>query len=130
MLGKVRILMEKKKTKNVLGTDLESCCCSPMTGFLRDGYCDTNAMDYGTHIACALITKEFLNFTKLKGNDLTTPIPEYEFPGLKAGDKWCLCILRWKEAYEAGVAPPLKLEATHEKALEYVPKLILEKFRT
>jgi uncharacterized protein (DUF2237 family) len=87
-------------------------------------------MDYGTHIACAVITNEFLNFTRLKGNDLTTPIPEYEFPGLKAGDKWCLCILRWKEAYEAGVAPPLKLEATHEKALEYVPKLILEKFRT
>ena len=114
----------------MLGTDLESCCCSPMTGFLRNGYCDTNAMDYGTHIACALITNEFLNFTRLKGNDLTTPIPEYEFPGLKAGDKWCLCILRWKEAYEAGVAPPLKLEATHEKALEFVPKLILEKFRT
>ncbi len=121
--------MKKIKEKNVLGTDLEPCCYNPLTGFMRDGYCSLNNTDRGTHIACALITDEFLNYTKSKGNDLTTPILEYNFPGLKAGDKWCLCILRWREAFEAGVAPRLKLEATHERALEYVSRLILEEFR-
>ena len=105
---------------NVLGTPLIGCCTDPMTGFYRDGVCNTGPMDSGRHVVCAVMTEEFLTFTKSRGNDLSTPRPEYQFPGLKAGDGWCLCALRWKEAWEAGVAPPVKLEATHEKALEYV----------
>ena len=106
--------------KNVLGTKLKSCCTDPMTGFYRDGYCKTGAEDYGTHVVCAEMTEAFLTFTKSRGNDLSTPIPAYQFPGLKPGDKWCLCALRWKEAYEAGVAPPVVLERTHKKALEFI----------
>jgi uncharacterized protein (DUF2237 family) len=105
---------------NVLGTPLIGCCTDPMTGFYRDGVCNTGPTDSGRHVVCAIMTEEFLRFTKSRGNDLSTPRPEYQFPGLKAGDGWCLCALRWKEAWEAGVAPPVKLEATHEKALEYV----------
>ena len=116
-----------EKAKNILGTELQSCCTEPMTGFFRDGYCNTNQMDQGTHVVCAIVTDEFLEFTKSRGNDLSTPRPEFQFPGLKAGDGWCLCALRWKEAYEAGVAPPLKPEATHAKALEFVQKEELEK---
>ena len=107
--------------KNVLGGILQPCCTDPMTGFFRDGSCRTNAQDHGTHVVCAVVTDSFLTFTKSRGNDLITPAPAYRFPGLKAGDGWCLCALRWREAYEAGVAPPVKLEATHEKALEYIP---------
>ena len=106
--------------KNVLQTDLRSCCIDPLTGFYRDGYCRTGPQDTGRHIICAVMTAEFLAFSKTRGNDLITPIPHYQFPGLKPGDQWCLCALRWKEALEAGVAPPVVLEATHEKALEYV----------
>lgn len=112
--------------KNILGTPLQSCCTDPITGFFRDGFCNTNQMDQGTHVVCAIITDEFLAFTKSRGNDLSTPRPEYEFPGLKAGDGWCLCALRWKEAYEADVASPIKPEATHEKALEILDKQALE----
>ncbi len=119
--------MAKEKAKNVLGTELQSCCTDPMTGFFRDGYCSSNEMDQGTHLVCAVMTDEFLDFTKSRGNDLITPQPEYRFPGLKAGDGWCLCVLRWKEADEAGVAPPVKPEATHEKALEFIDKAVLEK---
>ena len=115
--------------RNVLGTELKSCCNDPITGFLRDGFCSTNQTDKGTHVVCAIITDDFLSFTNSKGNDLATPMPEYGFPGLKKGDRWCLCVLRWKEAYEAGMAPPLKLNATHEETLNYVPMDILEKFR-
>ena len=118
--------MVEKKAKNILGGDLQSCCTDPMTGFFRDGYCNTNQMDQGSHVVCAILTDEFLEFTKSLGNDLSTPRPEYEFPGLKAGDRWCLCALRWKEAYDAGVAPPVKPEATHEKALEFIDKEALE----
>ncbi len=107
-------------TKNVLGTELKKCCDSPVTGFYRNGYCHTGPQDYGTHTTCAVLTKEFLEFTKSKGNDLMTPQPQYNFPGLKPGDKWCLCALRWMEAYKAGVAPQIELEATHEKMLEYI----------
>jgi len=121
--------MKKEQVRNVLGSELKSCCNDPMTGFLRDGFCNTSHIDYGTHVVCAIITDDFLSFTKSKGNDLVTPMPEYEFPGLKKGDRWCLCALRWKAAYEAGMAPPLKLEATHEKALKYISIDILEKFR-
>ncbi|MCY4178097.1 MAG: DUF2237 domain-containing protein [Endozoicomonadaceae bacterium] len=120
--------MAEKKAKNILGTELQSCCTNPVTGFFRDGYCRTGPADRGTHVVCAIVTEEFLTFTKSKGNDLSTPQPEYDFPGLKAGDAWCLCALRWKEACEAGVAPPLKPEATHEKTLEFIDKQILEKY--
>ena len=105
---------------NVFGQPLELCCDNPKTGFYRDGFCNTGSIDLGTHVVCAEMTKEFLDFTKSKGNDLSTPNPIYDFPGLKPGDFWCLCALRWKEAYEAGVAPNVKLEATHDKALEYL----------
>lgn len=91
-----------------------------MTGFYRTGSCDTGPEDRGVHVVCAQMTPAFLNFSRDRGNDLITPIPEYNFPGLKAGDRWCLCATRWQEAYEAGVAPPVVLEATHEAALNYV----------
>lgn len=116
------------KAKNILGEDLQPCCTDPMTGYFRDGYCNTNQMDHGTHVVCAIVNDKFLEFSKSRGNDLSTPVPEYQFPGLKDGDGWCLCVLRWKEAYEAGFAPPIKLKSTHEKALEFIPKEILEEF--
>ncbi len=106
-------------TKNVLGSPLGKCCDSPKTGFYRDGFCHTGPQDHGTHVACATVTQAFLDFSRARGNDLITPRPEWNFPGLKAGDKWCLCALRWLEAKRAGVAPPLDLAATHEKMLEY-----------
>lgn len=113
--------------KNVLGTALEACCFEPKTGFYRDGFCKTGTDDIGTHVVCAIMTEEFLHYSKLKGNDLITPIPYYQFPGLKPGDKWCLCVSRWKEAYEEGLAPAVILEATHEKALNYVTfEMLLE----
>ena len=114
---------------NVLGTELLACCFDPKTGFYRDGYCKTGEEDIGTHIVCARMTDDFLRFTKDKGNDLTTPIPIYQFPGLKEGDFWCLCVSRWKQAYDAGVAPPVKLEATHEKVLDYVSFDILLEYK-
>lgn len=106
--------------KNVLGTDLKIAGTNPVTGYYRDGYCTTGANDVGKHVIAATITDEFLAFTKAQGNDLITALPHYNFPGLKAGDCWCLCASRWKEAYEAGVAPPVNLEATHVKALDFV----------
>lgn len=106
------------QARNVLGTDLQVCCTEPMTGFYRDGYCNTGGQDFGVHVVCAEMTAEFLEFTKAQGNDLSTPMPAYNFPGLKPGDCWCLCASRWQEAFEAGIAPPVKLEATHARALE------------
>lgn len=106
--------------KNVLGTELKDCSTSPLTGFYRDGCCRTGAEDIGIHIVCARVTEEFLSFSKAAGNDLITPMPIYQFPGLKPGDKWCLCVLRWQEALDAGVAPPVDLEATHISVLEFV----------
>lgn len=112
---------------NVLGTELIACCLAPKTGFYRDGFCKTGPEDIGTHVVCAVMTDDFLRFTKSKGNDLSTPMPMYQFPGLKDGDAWCLCVSRWKEAYDAGVAPPVKLEATHENTLDYVSfEMLLE----
>ena len=105
---------------NVLGTPLVACSFDPLTGFLRDGCCNTNAQDQGTHVVCARMTAEFLVFSRARGNDLMTPRPESRFPGLKAGDRWCLCALRWREALQAGVAPPIHMEATHAKALETI----------
>ena len=106
--------------KNVLVGALIACSISPLSGFYRDGCCKTGAEDAGTHTVCAKITDEFLEYTKSKGNNLSTPIPAYQFPGLKEGDFWCLCALRWKEALMAGKAPKVKLEATHEKTLEFI----------
>ncbi|HMS09589.1 MAG TPA: DUF2237 domain-containing protein [Pyrinomonadaceae bacterium] len=110
----------KPKPRNVLGGELESCCTDPMTGFYRDGYCKTGVDDTGRHTVCVRVTDEFLAFSKAAGNDLSTPRPEWSFPGLKDGDKWCLCMLRWKEALEHGMAPQVFLRATHEHALTVI----------
>ncbi len=104
--------------KNVIDGNLEVCCTSPMTGFYRDGLCRTGGQDFGSHVVCAEVTSEFLEFTKSQGNDLSTP--NSNFPGLKPGDRWCLCASRWQEALEAGVACPVVLESTHARALEVV----------
>ncbi|MFS4415818.1 DUF2237 family protein [Maribacter sp. 2307ULW6-5] len=106
--------------RNVLGTELQECCQNPKTGFYRDGFCRTGNEDVGTHVVCSIMTEEFLVYTKAQGNDLSTPLPMYQFPGLRPGDHWCLCASRWKQAYLAGKAPEVVLEATHEKALDYV----------
>ena len=106
------------KQKNVLGEELESCCHSPMTGYFRDGHCRTDETDQGSHTVCALMTAEFLAFSKRAGNDLSTPRPDLGFPGLRPGDKWCVCAARWEEAFISGAAPPVVLAATHERALE------------
>ena len=106
--------------KNVLGGPLNVCCLAPATGFYRDGYCRTDQHDRGKHVVCTIVTQEFLEYSKGQGNDLMTPIPEYGFLGLQDGDSWCLCVSRWAEAYHAGVAPPVKLSASHEKALTVV----------
>ncbi len=108
------------ENKNVLGEALQTCCTSPMTGFYRDGTCQTGPQDRGVHVVCAQLTEAFLSYTKAQGNDLSTPRPEYNFPGLKPGDKWCLCAARWKEALDDGVAPPVVLASTHKAALEHV----------
>ncbi|GAB1542507.1 DUF2237 domain-containing protein [Scytonema sp. NUACC21] len=108
------------EAKNVLGEPLEICCTSPMTGYYRDGKCNTGGGDFGVHVVCAQVTEEFLAYTKSRGNDLSTPVPAFNFPGLKPGDRWCLCASRWQEALEAGVAPPVVLSATHASALEHV----------
>ncbi len=113
---------------NVFGQKLLTCSTDPMTGFFRDGCCQTGEEDRGTHTVCALLTGEFLEFSKSRGNDLMTPIPAYGFPGLKEGDQWCLCALRWMEAYRAGVAPMIKLEATNEATLKIIPLSILIQF--
>ncbi len=106
--------------KNVLGTELESCSTSPMTGFYRDGCCRTGGGDVGIHVVCAEMTEEFLQFSRSRGNDLSTPNPMFDFPGLTPGDRWCLCAERWKEALVEGVAPGVVLAATHISALEFV----------
>jgi len=113
---------------NVLGTPLQACCYEPITGYFRDGYCKTIQEDTGTHVICAVVTKEFLDYTKTKGNDLSTPRPHWSFPGLNPGDKWCLCVSRWLEAEKVGKAPQIILEATHQKALDYVSLDILMKY--
>ena len=109
-----------EQIKNVLGNKLKSCCKSPMTGFFRNGRCDTGPQDAGAHVVCAQMTAEFLAFSKSRGNDLSTPMPQYNFAGLAPGDCWCLCALRWQEAFEAGAAPQVRLASTHEAALEYI----------
>ena len=108
------------KPKNVLGTELKVCCTDPMTGFYRDGFCRTGPEDTGRHTVCIIATDEFLAYSKSAGNDLSTPRPEYSFPGLVEGDRWCLVAVRWKQALEAGMAPQVILQATHESVLDIV----------
>lgn len=105
--------------KNVFGSELATCSTNPMTGFFRNGCCETGETDRGVHVVCAVMTSDFLEFTSSRGNDLSTPNPVFGFPGLKPGDRWCLCAMRWDEARAAGVAPPVVLEATHIGALEF-----------
>lgn len=113
---------------NVLGEALAPCGLDPVTGFFRDGCCNTDYEDVGIHVVCASMTREFLAFSKKSGNDLSTPVPDAGFPGLKPGDRWCLCAGRWKEALDAGVAPPVFLQATHEEALAIVPLDVLKRY--
>lgn len=113
-------LVVKTGAKNVLGTDLQECSRDPLTGFYRDGCCNTGGGDFGVHVVCARMTEDFLAFTRARGNDLSSPLLEMQFPGLKPGDFWCLCASRWSEALAAGVAPPVNLDATHISALEFV----------
>lgn len=120
--------MQTDQQLNVLGTLLELCCNNPMTGYWRDGICRTASEDYGTHVVCAVMTQEFLEYSKSRGNDLSTPIAAYQFPGLRPGDKWCLCILRWLEAEKAGVAPQINLKATNDAALKFTSLDLLKKY--
>jgi hypothetical protein len=107
---------------NVLGTPLQACCRDPLTGFYRDGFCHTGPEDRGLHTVCAVMTEEFLAYTRTVGNDLSTPVPAYGFPGLEPGDRWCLCVTRWAEALQADCAPAVVLAATHVSALEFVSR--------
>ena len=111
--------------KNVLGGHLVACSYDPVTGFFRDGCCNTDSIDAGNHTICARVTEEFLAFSRNQGNDLSTPIPAHRFAGLKPGDRWCVCAAHWREALHGGAAPPVVLEATHERALRVVPLEIL-----
>lgn len=118
----------RKPSRNVLGERLESCSEKPVTGFFRNGCCDTSAEDLGSHTVCAVMTAEFLAFSKARGNDLSTPMPEFGFAGLKPGDRWCLCAPRWQEAFEAGQAPRVALRASHEGALDHCALADLKRF--
>ena len=119
---------EKRPQKNVFGEPLATCSDSPITGFFRDGCCNTGPQDFGSHTVCAVMTVAFLDYSKRAGNDLSTPVAEYGFPGLRAGDRWCLCAARWQQAFEAGMAPKVVLSATHERALEIVSLRDLKRF--
>jgi Uncharacterized protein conserved in bacteria len=114
--------------KNVLGNPLQPCSLDPLTGWYRDGSCRTDEMDYGTHVACVKVTEPFLKFSFERGNDLITPNPTHRFPGLKPGDRWCLCARRWLEAHFAGMAPPIYLESTHERMLEFIDLETLQRY--
>ena len=120
--------MEMDESLNVFGEPLESCGDDPVTGFFRDGCCNTSGQDVGSHTVCVALTDEFLQFSKSRGNDLMTPIPAYGFPGLKEGQRWCLCASRWREAHEAGKAPRVYLRRTHRRALETVPMDVLRRY--
>ncbi|MDG2088984.1 MAG: DUF2237 domain-containing protein [Arenicellaceae bacterium] len=111
----------ESKALNVLGGELQDCSFDPVTGFFRDGCCNTNAQDVGSHTICVRLTEEFLQFSKATGNDLSTPMPQFNFPGLNPGDQWCLCAVRWLQAFDQNMAPSVRLTATHERALDIVP---------
>ncbi len=119
---------ERRQQRNVLGEPLTDCSRRPMTGFFRTGCCETSPQDFGAHVVCIVATAEFLAFSKARGNDLSTPMPEFHFPGLQPGDRWCLCAIRWQEALEADAAPRVVLSATHERALEYVSLADLKRY--
>lgn len=114
--------------RNIFNEPLVPCSFNPVTGYFRDGCCKTNENDIGSHVVCAVMTEEFLEFSVSQGNDLVTPMPQWGFPGLKPGDQWCLCAVRWNEAYLAGVAPPVVLESTNMSALDYIPIEALRRF--
>ncbi|MEM8656262.1 MAG: DUF2237 domain-containing protein [Pseudomonadota bacterium] len=118
--------MEPEESVNVLGTELQICGMDPVTGFFRDGHCNTCAADQGSHTVCAVMTAEFLAYSKYVGNDLSTPRPEYRFAGLKPGDSWCLCASRFLQAHDEGCAPKVSLDATHKRALDVVPLDVLQ----
>jgi uncharacterized protein (DUF2237 family) len=122
--------MNKPGSRNVLGGPLKSCSTKPMTGFFRNGCCDTCEEDVGCHTVCVEVSSAFLQFSRVAGNDLSTPHPEFDFPGLKPGDRWCLCASRWLQALEHGMAPPVSLASTHERTLEVVPLELLQQHAT
>ena len=115
------------ESNNVFGEALETCSEKPITGFFRDGCCNTSEEDLGSHTVCVEVTEDFLEYSRFRGNDLTTPMPDYGFPGLEPGDRWCLCAARWLEAYHQGMAPRVLLRRTHQKALDIVPMEFLRK---
>jgi uncharacterized protein (DUF2237 family) len=120
--------MEIDESINVFGEALEACCHDPITGFFRDGKCNTSKHDVGSHTVCIKVTKEFLEYSRFKGNDLSTPVPEFNFKGLKAGNSWCLCAARWLEAEKDNMAPRIHLSRTHIKALDIVPMELLKRY--
>ena len=120
--------MSEEEQFNIFNEPLEACSFYPVTGFFRSGCCETSEQDTGSHTVCAIMTEEFLKFSKSKGNDLSTPVPAFDFPGLNSGDRWCLCAARWLEAYEAGSAPSIIARATHRRALEIIPMEAMKEF--
>ena len=120
--------MSEEEQFNIFNEPLEACSFDPVTGFFRSGCCETSEQDTGSHTVCAIMTEEFLKFSKSKGNDLSTPVPAFDFPGLNSGDRWCLCAARWLEAYEAGSAPSIIARATHRRALEIIPMEVMKEF--
>ena len=120
--------MNEDDQLNIFNEPLEACNLDPVTGFFRSGCCETSEQDTGSHTVCAIMTEEFLKFSKSKGNDLSTPVPAFDFPGLNSGDRWCLCAARWLEAYEAGSAPSIIARATHRRALEIIPMEVMKEF--
>ena len=120
--------MSEEDQLNIFNEPLEACSFDPVTGFFRSGCCETSELDTGSHTVCAIMTEEFLKFSKSKGNDLSTPVPAFDFPGLNSGDRWCLCAARWLEAYEAGSAPSIIARATHRRALEIIPLEAMKEF--
>ena len=120
--------MNEDDQLNIFNEPLEACSFDPVTGFFRSGCCETSELDTGNHTVCAIMTEEFLKFSKSKGNDLSTPVPAFDFPGLNSGDRWCLCAARWLEAYEAGSAPSIIARATHRRALEIIPMEVMKEF--
>ena len=120
--------MSEEDQLNIFNEPLEACSFDPVTGFFRSGCCETSEQDTGSHTVCAIMTEEFLKFSKSKGNDLSTPVPAFDFPGLKTGDRWCLCAARWLEAYEASSAPSIIAKATHRRAIETIPMEVIKEF--
>ena len=120
--------MSEEDQLNIFNEPLEACSFDPVTGFFRSGCCETSEQDTGSHTVCAIMTEEFLKFSKSKGNDLSTPVPAFDFPGLNSGDRWCLCAARWLEAYEASSAPSIIAKATHRRAIEIIPMEVIKEF--